>query len=168
MNGHRVVAQQMSDDLVTDGEMIAMVVTELRRLAVDGTAPTVEDYALRRAAGTPSHTAVLRRTGLSWVDLARKAGLRRSNAHCHAEGLPPYITEALKRQPVCECGQPAVAIGRFVSLTASESAVSNAMLLCQECMTVVDGDVEVELINDSARRLGPSGGPLAAGTAIQA
>ena len=158
----------VGDDLVTDGEMIAIVVAELRRLAVDNTAPTVEDYAIYRQPGTPSHTAVLRRTGLSWTDLARRAGLTRSNARCHAVGLPVYIAEALKHGPQCECGQPAVAIGWFVSITASESAVSNAMLLCEECMQVVDRDVDVELINDSAQRLGPLGGPLAAGTAIQA
>jgi hypothetical protein len=165
------MAQDIGDDLVTDGEMVAIVVNEMRRLAIDGTAPTVEDYSERRYPGTPSHTAVLRRTGLSWTDLARRAGLRRSNHRCHGPAplLPAHIVEALKFHPFCDCGQPAVAIGRFFSLTASESEVPNAMLLCVGCMQVVDGDVEVELINGSATTAGiVVADCFAAGTAIQA
>ena len=145
-----------------DADMVRMVVSELRRLAVNGLAPTVQQYSIERDPGTPSHTAVIRRTGLSWTALARKAGLTRNNGrtrgmHDLFRVLPGYIAEEIKHECLCECGEHAIAIGWFVNLTGSDSTVSNAMLLCAKCAEGVDGNVRVELLGKNQPRSGNQG-----------
>ena len=62
-----------------------------------------------------------------------------------AETLPEYIHQALERRhrhaPLCECGQPAVYIGRCVLLGPLGGGLSGGFFLCEECATQIDAGV---------------------------
>lgn len=140
---------RMDTAAVNDAELVQMMVSELRRLAINGRAPTVEQYTAARDPGTPSHTLELRRTGLTRTALAHRAGLAHNNgrtrgSHEPLRVMPYHIVEDIRRGCLCECNRPAIAVGWFMNLTGSDSTVNNAMLLCEECMKLVDEDVKVE------------------------
>jgi hypothetical protein len=62
------------------------------------------------------------------------------------DSLPAYVHKALAHHHIlaCECGAPAVYLGRCVLLSPRGCEVSGGMFLCAECARLVDGGVRVE------------------------
>lgn len=68
--------EEADADAAARAKELGAVVAALQAMAVDGEMPTVARWETERVADLPSWKTLSLRHGLSWVDVARKAGLR--------------------------------------------------------------------------------------------
>lgn len=76
-----------------DDELVAKVIEEVKRLAVDGVAPKVEEYEERKSPTLPTYKQFYNRCRIGWRDIVKRAGLQMP-APDHSERIKRMMAHA--------------------------------------------------------------------------
>lgn len=149
MQEMRRAMADMQGDTRSDRDILDAAISELRRLADDGAAPSTSHYNRHRHPDAPSATVIARRLGLRWTELTARAGLEHVNPRSHPledGALPDFVRQQIAHGCRCECGRRATQIGRFNTLNPSQARMANAIIVCDECAALLDPGVRLERI----------------------